>query len=31
MAQAIVLLLVVVLASAVQMRLWNRAADRTAQ
>lgn len=31
MAQAIVLLLVVVLASAVLMRLWNRAADRTAQ
>ena len=31
MAQAIVLLLLVVLASAVLMRLWNRAAERTAQ
>jgi multiple sugar transport system permease protein len=31
MAQAIVLLLLVVLASALLMRLWNRAAERTAQ
>jgi multiple sugar transport system permease protein len=31
MAQAIVLLLLVVIASAVLMRLWNRAAERTAQ
>lgn len=31
MAQAIVLLLLVVLASAVLLRLWNRAAERTAQ
>ncbi len=31
MAQAIVLLLLVVLASALLMRLWNCAADRTAQ
>jgi multiple sugar transport system permease protein len=31
MAQAIVLLLLVVLASVLLMRLWNRAADRTAQ
>jgi multiple sugar transport system permease protein len=31
MAQAIVLLLLVVLASVVLMRLWNRAAERTAQ
>ena len=31
MAQAIVLLLLVVLASAVLMRLWNRAAESTAQ
>jgi len=31
MAQAIVLLLLVVVASAVLMRLWNRAAERTAQ
>jgi multiple sugar transport system permease protein len=31
MAQAIVLLLLVVFASALLMRLWNRAAERTAQ
>ncbi len=31
MAQAIVLLLLVVVASAILMRLWNRAAERTAQ
>ncbi len=31
MAQAIMLLLLVVVASAVLMRLWNRAAERTAQ
>lgn len=31
MAQSIVLLLLVVLASAVLLRLWNRAAERTAQ
>jgi multiple sugar transport system permease protein len=31
MAQAIVLLLLVVVASALLMRLWNRAAERTAQ
>jgi multiple sugar transport system permease protein len=31
MAQAIVLLLLVVIASALLMRLWNRAAERTAQ
>jgi ABC-type sugar transport system permease subunit len=31
MAQSIVLLLLVVIASVVLMRLWNRAAERTAQ
>ena len=31
MAQAIVLLLLVVFASYLLMRLWNRAAERTAQ